>query len=160
MDYHNKYIKYKIKYNHLKKQIGGTILLYHGSPFKMEKIEPRTPRGDNEFNTQTGIYMTDNKMEAMLYALARDKERINKGWGIKDDKLILRKDLWPDKYKLNEVGYVHEYKSDEREQNPYNSHEYIIKKEIVPDKIIEVTYEDIKNNIKYVSRAEFYELFK
>lgn len=54
------------------------MLLYHGSPYRLEILEPRTPRGDNEFNTQTGVYLTDDKTEAKLYSLARDKLRINK----------------------------------------------------------------------------------
>jgi hypothetical protein len=57
------------------------ITLYHGSPFYLEELEPKTPRGDNDFNTQKGIYLTDSKISAILYSLARDEERKNKGWG-------------------------------------------------------------------------------
>jgi hypothetical protein len=45
-----------------------------------------------------------------LYALARDKDRKNKGWGIHDGILHLRRDLWTGenpKYRLNEKGFLH-----------------------------------------------------
>ena len=74
----NKYLKYKMKYLQLKNQIGGAYdingdmysqkdIKYHGSPFKLTEIKIHTPRGDNYFNTQTGIYLTSNKIQAMLY---------------------------------------------------------------------------------------------
>lgn len=96
-------------------------------------------------------------MEAMLYSMPRDKKRINKGWGIKEGILYLRKDKWhKDGYKLNEIGYVHCFKGYKSEQNPYNKSEYIIKRKIKPFEIKEIKFDDIKNNIKYVSRDELY----
>jgi hypothetical protein len=166
MDFYHKYLKYKAKYLELKGGDGNKkIKLYHGSPFRLDIIKTRTPRGDNEFNSQTGVYLTDDIMEAMLYSLVRDKERINKGWGIKriDNKsfLILRNDLFYSKYKLNNVGYLHEYETNIEtvEQNPMNSHEYIIKNDIIPTNILDIYFDKIKDNIKYVTRDEFYKIF-
>lgn len=156
MDYKSKYLKYKIKYLNMKK--GGGITLYHGSPFHMEELEVRTPRGDNEFNTQTGVYMTSNMIEAMLYSIARDKERINKGWGVINGILYLRSDLWTGdepKFKLNKIGYLHEITTDDAEKNPYNETEYIVKHNIKPDKITEIEFDMIKQYIKYVTKEEF-----
>jgi hypothetical protein len=160
--YLDKYLKYKLKYLKLKNfQLGGNkkLVLFHGSPCKLDLLEPRVPRGDNEFNTQKGVYLTDNLMDVMLYSMARDKERVNKGWAIKDGILYLREDKWnKDGYKLNEIGYVHCFTGYKSEQNPYNKSEYIIKRKIKPFEIKEITFDDIKNNIKYISREEFYNL--
>ena len=80
MNYKQLYMKYKMKYLRIKTNIGGGLLtLYHGSPHYMDILEVRKPRGDNDFNTQIGVYLTSDKTEAMLYSMARDKERINKG---------------------------------------------------------------------------------
>jgi hypothetical protein len=164
----NKYLKYKIKYLQLKNQIGGVIdIKYHGSPFKLTEIQTHSPRGDNDFNTQTGVYLTSNKIQAMLYSIARDKKRINKGWSIYKSYLFLVKEHWDEKYwnntpiekryKLNNKGYLYfvncsKYKC---EQNPYLETEYIIKNNIIPDKIITVTINDIKNNIIYITKNDF-----
>ncbi len=159
MNYKQLYLKYKMKYLNIKYKIGGGLLtLYHGSAHKMDTLEVRTPRGDNDFNTQTGVYLTSNKIEAMLYSIARDKERINKGWGVIDGILYLRKDLWTGdnpKYKLNDIGYLYEIITDDAEQNPYNETEYIVKHNIKVDNITEITIDIIQPYIKYVSKEEF-----
>ena len=173
MFYYKKYKKYKLKYITLKGGILNKtpikeITLYHGSPFKMDKLIENTPRGHTEFNRQTGVYFTSDLMEAMLYSMARDKERKNGGWGITRIKnepyLTLLKDKWNTENlnkintenlnKLNEIGYVHIYKTTEYEQNPDYKYEYIVKHDVIPDKIIEVRYDDIKDNIIYIDRNE------
>ena len=175
MDYKDKYLKYKNKYLELKKnkQIGGSkLILYHGSPCSNIKIlSQRIPRGDNKFNTQKGVYLTTNFLEAVLYSLARDIKRENKGWGLKfiNNKiyLLLRKDKWfgnKPTYKLNKKGYVYTYedKNNDAEQNPDKDRktEFIIKKNVSPDKKIIVTIEDVpKNRIKYLDRNDWYEAF-
>lgn len=171
--YYDKYVKYKNKYLRLKylNYHGGNKrkTLYHGSPYKLEILEQRTPRGDNKFNTQKGIYFTSDIMEAKLYSMARDPERKNKGFGIKRidnvPYLILMSELWkeePIKYKLNDIGYVYVYKTAEYEQNPNPGYEteYIVKFDVVPNKIITISYDDIANNIKYYKKDEMYKLFR
>jgi len=155
-------MKYKIKYLRLKTNIGGGLLtLYHGSPHYMDILEVRTPRGDNDFNTQIGVYLTSNKTEAMLYSMTRDKERINKGWGVINGILYLRSDLWTGdnpKFKLNTIGYLYEVITNDAEKNPYNETEYIVKHDIQVDKVIGINADMIKEYIKYVSRDDFYAL--
>ncbi len=136
--------------------------LYHGSPFKLNILEPRTPRGDNEFNTQTGVYLSSNRMEAMLYSLARDKERNNKGWGLKGGKLYLVEEHWvgpTKKYSLNDIGYLHIIQTDKAEQNPYNPEEFIVKSSISPVKIEEITYEMVKENVIILPKEEYKKIF-
>jgi hypothetical protein len=171
-NYYDKYKKYKNKY--LKLKTGGNNLnyltLYHGSPFKLKYLEPKTPRGDNPFNTQTGIYLTSNEMEAKLYSIARDKERKNKGWSIRNNNLYLVEELWNEEiwkitvkdlgkplYELNEIGYLHIINTNNYEQNPNNLSEYIVKEPICIDdnNIIEIRQDDIKDNIIYVSSIKF-----
>ncbi len=159
MDYKQLYMKYKMKYIKIKTELGGGLLtLYHGSAHKMDTLEMRTPRGDNDFNTQTGVYLTSNKTEAMLYSMARDKERINKGWGVINGILYLRSDLWTGDnpvFKLNTIGYLYEVITNDAEKNPYNETEYIIKHNIKVDNVTEIHIDMIKDYIKYVSREEF-----
>jgi len=150
----------------------GTKVLYHGSPFLLKELEPRTPRGDNEFNTQTGVYLTDNKMEAMLYSLARDLERVNKGWGIHNGILYLRVDRWTGEtpqYKLNDVGYLYTFtfssdpEKNEYEQNPYLSSEYIVKHSLpIKKKNVEKVRltKEVKKHIRYITKEEFDEIWK
>jgi hypothetical protein len=141
--------------------------LYHGSPYKLIKLDPQTPRGNNNFNTQTGVYLTSNKLEAALYSLARDKERKNKGWAIKNNFLYLVEDFWLEEfrednkpfYQLNSVGYLHTIKTNNYEQNPYNSEEYIVKNPILVYKIKQIYKSTIKNNIIYISLIDFRKKF-
>ena len=147
-----------------------TKKLYHGSPYLLKKLEPSLPRGTDDFNSQAGVYLSSNKIEAKLYSLARDKERKNKGWGIKNGYLYLRKERWlekfmePDKplYQLNGVGYLYIINMDtvpDYEINPNNSSEYIIKRIVKPDSIEKVYYKNVKNRIKYVSKEEMDKIF-
>ena len=144
--------------------------LYHGSPYLLKKLIPMLPRGTDDFNSQTAVYLSSNKIEAKLYSLARDKERQNKGWGIKNGFLYLRKERWlekfmePDKplYRLNEVGYLYIIKMNkvpDYEINPNNMNEYIIKRIVKPDSIEKVYYKNVKNRIKYVSKEEMDKIF-
>ena len=144
--------------------------LYHGSPYLLKKLIPMLPRGTDDFNSQVAVYLTSNKIEAKLYSIARDKERINKGWGIKNGYLYLRKERWlekfmePDKplYRLNDVGYLYIIKMNkvpDYEINPNNMNEYIIKRIVKPDSIEKVYYKNVKNRIKYVSKEEMDKIF-
>jgi hypothetical protein len=144
--------------------------LYHGSPYLLKKLIPMLPRGCDDFNSQTAVYLSSNKIEAKLYSLARDKERKNKGWGIKNCYLYLRKERWlenfmePEKplYRLNDIGYlyiINMNKVPDYEINPHNMNEYIIKNIVKPDRIEKVYYNDVKNRIKYVSKEEMDKIF-
>jgi len=147
-----------------------TKKLYHGSPYLLKKLVPMVPRGTDDFNSQTAVYLSSNKIEAKLYSLARDKERKNKSWGIKNGYLYLRKERWlekfmePDKplYRLNDIGYLYIINLNtvpDYEINPHNMNEYIIKRIVKPDSIEKVYYNDVKNRIKYVSKEEMDKIF-
>jgi hypothetical protein len=139
--------------------------LYHGSPFLVDNLEKRTPRGDTEFNSTTSIFLTSSFIEAALYSIARDKERNNKSWGVKwlnkKPYLILKKERWTGKekkYTLNKIGYVYEYDTENYIQNPDKNRksEYKInKKKIVPDLIHIVEYKDIKKHIKCIPQSKY-----
>ena len=139
--------------------------LFHGSPFLVDTLESRKPRGDTRFNKASGIYMTSSFVEASIYALTRDKERKNKSWGVKwidgDVFLILKKSKWKGKnkkYMLNKLGYVYEYDTDKGVQNPdiTRKTEYRInRKKIIPSKIFIVNIDEIKNNIMYLSDQDY-----
>ncbi len=134
-------------------------ILYHGTPHKLKELRVATPRGDNDFNTQTGVYMTDDITEAKLYSIARDKARLNKGWGIRAGKLILRKDKWHPEgpNRLNKVGYLYCVNTADYQKNPYPDapHEYIIKHNVVPDKIIKVDQISVSDKIIYLDKPEY-----
>jgi len=147
-----------------------TKKLYHGSPYLLKKLVPMVPRGTDDFNSQTAVYLSSNKIEAKLYSLARDKERKNKSWGIKNGYLYLRKERWlekfmePDKplYRLNDIGYLYIINLNtvpDYEINPHNMNEYIIKRIVKPDSIEKVYYKNVKNRIKYVSKEEMDKIF-
>jgi len=147
-----------------------TKKLYHGSPYLLKELVPMLPRGTDDFNSQTAVYLSTNKIEAKLYSLARDKERKNKGWGIKKGYLYLRKERWLEKfmesdkplYRLNDIGYLYIIKLNkvpDYEINPNNVNEYIIKRIVKPDSIEKVYYKNVKNRIKYVSKEEMDKIF-
>ena len=113
--------------------------LYHGSPFRLAELEPRVPRGETPFQTQKAVFLTSNKLDAQLYSLARDSERKNKGWGIRDGVLRLRRDLWfgPDaKYHLNPTGYLHVFEGLTKvHQNPDLPAEWVSLVSVVPTQV-------------------------
>jgi len=144
-----------------------TKMLYHGSPHLLDELVPMTPRGSDDFNSQTGIYATPSKTSANLYAIARDKERLNKGFGIKDGILYLRKDRWLEEFnegkplhKLNDLGYLYTIKSNKHEQNPNIPSEYVIKHKVKPISREVITPNDIEKNIKYVTKEEMNKIFE
>jgi len=171
--YYKEYKICKKEYLQLKKQIGGNITFYHGSPHKLEVIKQRTPRGTDIFDSQKGVYVTDDIMHAKIYAIARDPDRNNRDWAVvpypeKDSEfhLLLNKKLWKNTStnKLNNIGYLHIIEintSDEDvEQHPDRETEYIIKRDVIPKNIITVTKEDIRDNIIYLSDNEIKEHMK
>ena len=135
--------------------------LYHGSPFRLAELKPFTPRGHTAWNQQHGVYFTNDRIEASLYSLARDKERKNKAWGLIRKRgsayLLLREKKWKGeegKYSLNEVGYLHVCRCDDSEVNPTNSHEFIVKRAVTPDRVEEVRLDDrLRRRIRYLDEA-------
>jgi len=168
--YYKEYKICKNKYLKLKKQTGN-ITLYHGSPHRLEEIEQRTPRGNDVFDSQKGVYVTDNIMHAKLYAIARDPDRNNRGWAVvpypeidSEFNLLLNKNNSTNK--LNDIGYLHIIeinKSDkdlEQHPEPNRKTEYVIKRNVIPNSIITVTKDDIQDNIIYLSGDEIKEHIK
>lgn len=164
----NKTKKYNTKN---KKQNTKTLkhkYLYHGSPYKLKLLKPHTPHGNNNFNTQTGVYLTSNKIEAQLYSLARDTERNNKSWGIYNGKLFLAKENWDSKhwnntpmnkrFKLNNEGYLYIINKNNYNsyKNPYYRYEYIIlNTDVKPYKIVKVKLnKSLEKNIIYVDKID------
>lgn len=122
--------------------------LYHGSPFRLVELEPRVPRGETPF-------LIANKLDAQLYALARDPERKNKGWSIRDGTLFLRRNLWlgsEAKYRLNPTGYLHVFEGlRAAQQNPDVPSEWISLVPVVPTRVEEVCLCDLPSqSIQYV----------
>lgn len=124
--------------------------LYHGSPVRLAELEPRVPRGETPF-------LTANKLDAQLYALVRDPERKNKGWGIRDGILFLHRDLWigpAAKYRLNPTGYLHVFEGLQSvQQNPDIPSEWVSMMPVVPTRVEEVCLCDLPSQaIQYVDR--------
>jgi hypothetical protein len=121
--------------------------LYHGSPFQLHELEPRVPRGETPFQAQKAVFLSSNKLEAQLYALARDPERKNKGWVIQDGVLLLRRDLWTGpnpKYSLNTNGYLHVFEGLRNVlQNPDLPSEWVSKEAVKPTYVEEVCLCDL-----------------
>lgn len=121
--------------------------LYHGSPFHLEALEPRVPRGETSFQSQKAVFLSSNKLEAQLYALALDPERKNKGWGIQDGVLLLRRDLWTGlapEYKLNPQGYLHVFEGlRDVLQNPDMPSEWVSREAVRPTRVEEVCLCDL-----------------
>jgi hypothetical protein len=150
----NRTRKYKLR--------GSGITLYHGSPNIITELIPKTPRSNINFQKTTAIYLTSDINIAKIYAIARDNERINKGWAVKDGKLYLRKDLWKNskKYRLNDKGYVYIFTDiNNAIQNPVETYEYKVLHSLVPSSIIEVSKDDIKDLIVYLSKEDMNKLF-
>ena len=83
--------------------------LYHGSPFGgLTSLSPREPRGHTDYERQRAVFMTDNPDAAALYALARDKERKNRGWAAIGGRLQLGPSAG-----LNEKGYLYSVNTDD-----------------------------------------------
>ena len=142
-------------------------MLYHGTPHLVDELVPKLPRGSDDFNSQEGIYTSSNKAESALYAMARDKERINKGFGIKNGILYLRKDRWLKEFNeagkplhtLNDRGYLYTINTNNYDQNPNIPTEFIIKHPVKPDTREEITPHDITDHIKYVTKEEMASIF-
>ena len=81
------------------------MYLYHGSPYKIKILKPSQPLGFDEFTKLDTIFLTDSKEEAMLYAVARDKNRENTGCAIFKNKLYILDKYRP--FNFNKKGYLH-----------------------------------------------------
>jgi len=61
---------------------------WHGSPLKLDVLEPQQARGRNDFENMKAVYMTNNRLEAALYAIAKHLK--NKAtFGVRNNKLVI-----------------------------------------------------------------------
>ena len=141
--YKRKYYKYKTKYLSLKGSGDNKpkITLYHGSPYDVEVLETRSPRGHNEFQRMNAVFFTDDIDQAKIYALARDKERTRRGWAVFKGKLYTLDD-----FQFNDIGYVYQYTTDDYLTDPSSPQQFAIPHNVTPDKKITVYPEDIKHS--------------
>ena len=137
--------------------------IYHGSPYKVTTLKPAKPRSmeDDPFTHTEGVFFSDNKKEAMIYAVARDKERKNKGWAVFDGKLYI-KDKLKGKFDFNKKGYLYVVDKDKEKclTDTKYPHQYIITCPIKPDCCMEVTLDDIISDVVYINEDEKRELEK
>ena len=125
------------------------MYLYHGSPSKLTVLKPTQPRGFDEFTKLDAVFLTDNKKEAMLYAIARDKKRENKGWAIFKNKLYILNKHRP--FKFNKKGYLYTITNKvDCIVSSDHPHQYAILCPVEPDKWMEVFPEDIVNDVAYI----------
>lgn len=122
--------------------------LYHGSPFKLDKLVPNKPRGIDEFTNLKAVFFTRKKKEAMLYSILRDKERKRRGWAIFENKAYIL-DKHRDTFTFNNVGYVYVVNSTDYVKD---KNQYAITHEVLLSDIIKVTYDDIKNDIVFIDQ--------
>ena len=111
--------------------------LYHGSPYEgLTSLQPKEPRGNTDYERQKAVFMTDNPDAAALYALARDKERKNRGWAAIGGRLQLGPNA-----KLNEKGYIYNVDTDDYLSPPKGeeSRGFAIPREIGVSGVKEVT---------------------
>ena len=149
------YLLYQRSYRHYCPTIsGGGNQLYHGSPYKVSLLKPNKPRSHDEdpFTHTEGVFFTTNKKDAMIYAVARDKDRNNRGWAVFNEKLYI-KDKLKGIFNFNKEGYL--YVINKKDHKCLKSslkypNEYVITCSVKPDKIITVTYDDIKDDIIYI----------
>jgi len=147
--------------------------LYHGSAYELNILKTHEPRGDNDFQRQKAVFLTSNFIEAALYSIARDKERKNKGWGIKNGILYLRNDLFEPlnkslqnsnelifKYKLNEYGYVYIItNTKDAIKNPSLENEYVILHDVIPKYKVKINPQDYEKYIVYLNRNKYNKIF-
>jgi hypothetical protein len=78
--------------------------LYHGSPYKLDVLEPRQAREKYlKQGRRNAVYMTDNPQQAVLYALARPRKGKRGSWATLDGKVHYLKGA-----PLNRYGYMYE----------------------------------------------------
>ena len=115
--------------------------LYHGSPKNLKILKPQLAKGNDEFENQKAIYLTDSKIQAALYALGKTLK--NKTcFALPPEQLVI-----VGKNKPSE-GYV--YIVDVKAKKGIWD-QYSYTKDIKNFKKINVKLSDYKKYIKYVN---------
>lgn len=123
--YYDKYIKYKHKYLALARTAGDKKFYYHGSPTKLEKLEPRP---SFVINNESAVFATDKRYLALVFIAKANDQDIELGF-INNKPYILEQ--YPgafDKFLKKKSGYIYyldpkQFKQDKR-LGMYN-HEFI-----------------------------------
>ena len=142
--------------------------IYHGSPLKIEKLEPRQA---HQFNAQTGERIPDEEpavAAADNYEMAIFIAVLNKKYGSKGDwsgfgRKMNQKNELEDYFRSTQhlldnareqraIGYVHVFEKKEFVQ--FRDFEYRSKNEVAPIYIVEVGIEDLPKNIKIVEPSK------
>jgi len=117
--------------------------LYHGSPQKLDSLEPRPAKGINDFQNQKAIFCGDNFEIAALFAIGKQLKRIT-SFGVNKKLVIVGN------YELN-PGYVYEF-----ETNNFKKHkkEYAVFEKITKMKTCVVKPEDYKDKIFFIDNKD------
>ncbi len=126
--------------------------LYHGSPKKLRVIKPnKRAEGIVEFESNRGIFLTDSKKLASLYALGKTLKGKTR-FGYVRNKLIIVGDYKP------KLGYVYEVNVKAKK---FQRAQYVYDKEIKKFKTYKVNPKDFEKDIIYVgSEKELFNLVK
>jgi hypothetical protein len=123
--------------------------LFHGSPYKLNKIIPNQAKGINDFESQPAVYLTDSKLLAKLYAVSKHLKGKTK-FAVFPFKIII-----VGNFDISD-GYVYEVNVDNAER--HENHQFSYFGEI---KSISNVYKINKHDMqKYVYHVDNEEDFK
>jgi len=126
--------------------------LYHGSPKKLEILEPQQAKGKNEFQNLKAVFLTANYKEACLYALGKSLKG-KAAFGVQNNKLIIVGNLKP-----NKEGFVYEFDISKEKVIEGKEKEdlgiYAVLEPITPKKVHKVKLKDLEKYILYVKTKE------
>ena len=136
--------------DYLNQNIDNPIYLFHGSPLKVEKLEPKLSHDseNNKNNIAEAIFLFPSFLKATPYAF-KDKIKelsTSKKWNFEIPNtntfplMIMRDVITNDDI----VGYIYVFKKDADMIKDENSYQYKCYKELVPIDIIEIKYKNYK----------------
>lgn len=115
--------------------------LYHGSPYSMDKLEPKEASGESEFENLKAVFLTDEFVIAALYAVSKHLKG-ETSFGVGNGKLVVKGD-----YELSN-GFVYEFDISKDEViEGERENQFAVKSELTPDEVVEVNPSDYSDRV-------------
>ena len=139
------------KYNN--QDIFNPEYLYHGSPYIMEKIEPREAKDSvNKENEDTAVFLTSYQPTALAYAFRNKIKETNDNYSfsINNNGNLPSMEFEADHIPEDLFGYIYVFKKDDTmiKDKHNNSTQYKCYHSLIPVVVVKVYYKDFENYFK------------
>lgn len=145
---------------YLNQDIDNPEFLFHGSPYKLDKVSPRLSHDslNQEENIAEAVFLFPSFIKSIPYAfkdtIKANSSNLDWSFDIPNDNVLPIMIMRNVNIDENIKGYIHVFKKDSDMIKDEGTYQYKCYKELIPCDVLEVCYKDFEEYFEIVEEVD------